>query len=203
MSLDHILLGMLRTPASGYDIKRDFSEGARHFWSAELSQIYRALNRLEERGWLKSRLEPPAKGPPRRVYQRTAEGRAELMRWLEGGPKMGTERFAYIAQLCFMHEVDDLEASSDFILELRARLTAFLALLQQAESDAAGTDGTRLETLHAEDFHVYLAVRMGMRSLQAKVDWCDEALEQIERRRRPRPVADKEARGQTEAWRSG
>ena len=203
MSLEHILLGMLGKPASGYDIKRDFSEGARHFWSAELSQIYRALKKLEERRLLRSWLEPPAKGPTRRVYQRTTEGRAELMRWLEGGPKMGTERFAYIAQLCFMHEVDDLETTGDFILELRSRLTTFLALLQQAESDAAGADGTRLETLDAGDFHVYLAVRMGVRSLQAKVDWCDEALERIERRQRPRPVAAEDATRQTEALGSG
>ena len=203
MSLEHILLGMLAKPATGYDIKRDFSEGARHFWSAELSQIYRALKKLEERRLLRSWLEPPAKGPTRRVYQRTTEGRTELMRWLEGGPKMGTERFAYIAQLCFMHEVDDLETTGDFILELRSRLTTFLALLQQAESDAAGADGARLETLDAEDFHVYLAVRMGVRSLQAKVDWCDEALERIERRQRPRPVAAEDATRQTEALGSG
>lgn len=189
MSLDHILLGMLRTPASGYDIKRGFSEGARHFWSAELSQIYPALKALEKRGWLTSRLEPPARGPRRRVYRRTPQGRAELIRWLGEGPQMGTERFAYLGQLCFMHELDDLQATGDFMLELRSRLGAFLALLQQAESDLAGTDGARLDTLNAEDFHVYLAVRMGVRSLRAKVDWCDEALEQIERRRRPRAVA--------------
>ena len=102
---------------------------------------------------------------------------------------MGTERFAYVAQLCFMHELDDLEATSDFMLELRSRLGGFLALLQQAESETAGTDGARLDALNAEDFHVYLAVRMGVRSLRSKVDWCDEALEHIERRRRPRAAA--------------
>ena len=189
MSLDHILLGMLGTPSSGYDIKRGFSEGARHFWSAELSQIYPALKALEKRGWLESRLEPPAKGPPRRVYRRTTQGRAELIRWLGEGPQMGAERFAYLGQLCFMHELDDLQATGDFMLELRSRLGAFLALLQQAESDLAGTDGARLDTLNAEDFHVYLAVRMGVRSLRAKVDWCDEALEHIEYRQRPRAAA--------------
>ena len=41
MSLDHILLGLLREPATGYDLGNAFSENVRHFWSAELSQIYR------------------------------------------------------------------------------------------------------------------------------------------------------------------
>ena len=102
---------------------------------------------------------------------------------------MGTERFAYIAQLCFMHELDDLEGTSDFMLELRSRLGGFLALLRQAELDIAGPDGARVDILNAEDFHVHLAVRMGVRSLEAKVRWCDEALEQIEQRRQPRAAA--------------
>ena len=50
MSLDHILLGLLREPATGYDLGNAFSENVRHFWSAELSQIYPALKRLEQRG---------------------------------------------------------------------------------------------------------------------------------------------------------
>ena len=189
MSLDHILLGMLGAPASGYDVKRGFSEGSRHFWSAELSQIYPALKKLEERGWLESRLEPPARGPRRRVYHRTAEGRTELIRWLTSGPQMGTQRFAYVAQLFFMHELDDLEATSDFMLELRSRLGEFLALLQQAELDIAGPDCARLDDSSGEDFHAYLAVRMGVRSLRSRIDWCDEVLAHIERRRRPHAVA--------------
>ena len=203
MSLDHILLGMLGTPASGYDIKRGFSEGTRHFWSAELSQIYPALKKLEERGWLESRLEPPARGPRRRVYHRTDEGRAELIRWLTAGPQMGTQRFAYVAQLCFMHELDDLEATSDFMLELRSRLGEFLALLQQAELEIAGADGVQVDTLSGEDFHVYLAVRMGVRSLRSRVDWCDEALERIERRRRPRAAVTGEATRERKEIRRG
>lgn len=203
MSLDHILLGMLDTPASGYDIKRGFSEGSRHFWSAELSQIYPALKKLEERGWLESRLEPPARGPRRRVYHRTDEGRAELIRWLTAGPQMGTQRFAYVAQLCFMHELDDLEATSDFMLELRSRLGEFLALLQQAELELAGADGAHVDTLSGEDFHVYLAVRMGVRSLRSRVDWCDEVLERIERRRRPRAAVTGEATRERKELRRG
>ena len=37
MSLEHILLGLLREPASGYDLKAIFDERIQHFWAAELS----------------------------------------------------------------------------------------------------------------------------------------------------------------------
>ena len=203
MSLEHILLGMLHEPASGYDIKSDFSQGTRHFWSAELSQIYPTLKKLENRGWLRSRIEPPVKGPPRRVYHRTAEGRGELIEWLKAGPQMGTERFAYVAQLCFMHELEDLEATTDFMLDLRSRLGEFLALLLQAESEFAGNDTGELDNLNSEDFHVFLAVRMGIHSLRAKVQWCEEALGRIELRRQPKDVKHPEPKRRPKEVRSG
>jgi PadR family transcriptional regulator AphA len=55
MSLDPILLGLLREPASGYDLKALLDHGIGHFWAAELSQIYPTLKRLEKDGFLTSR----------------------------------------------------------------------------------------------------------------------------------------------------
>src|ERR1700740_1459020 len=52
VSLEHILLGLLRQPASGYDLKAVLDHGIGHFWGAELSQIYPSLRRLEKRGLL-------------------------------------------------------------------------------------------------------------------------------------------------------
>ncbi len=188
MSLEHILLGMLHDPSSGYDIKTAFSEGARHFWSAELSQIYPTLKKLEKRGWLKSRTEPSSKGPPRRVYRRNAAGRRELLHWIGAGPQMGTERFAYVAQLCFMHELDNLEATTEFMLELRGKLSDFLTMLLGVESELTGRGQAAIDSLSAEDFHVHLALRMGIHSMRAKVRWCDEALTRIKQRQQPRAV---------------
>src|SRR5688572_7542021 len=114
MSLEHILLGMLPRPASGYDLRRSFTTGTKFFWSAELSQLYPALERMEKRGWLRSRKLPPDKGPPRRVYERTSEGKKELLRWLATGPHLDTQRLAYVGQLLFLHEADDPSQTLDF-----------------------------------------------------------------------------------------
>ena len=94
MSLEHILLGLLREPATGYDLKNAFSENVRHFWSAELSQIYPTLKRLEQRRMLRSRVEPSPKGPNRRVYTLTGEGRTELLQLAASRPggRHGTVR---------------------------------------------------------------------------------------------------------------
>ena len=130
MSLDHILLGMLRQPSTGYDIKNRFKNDIRVFWSAELSQIYPTLKRLEKNGWLRSRTEPSPKGPARRVYRPTAAGRAELTRWLRSGPILGSERFAYLAQLFFMDALGNVEETRGFLLKLRESLRHWLAIFK-------------------------------------------------------------------------
>lgn len=180
MSLEHILLGMLQSAASGYDLRQEFEIGAKHFWSAELSQIYPTLKRMESRGWLESRLEASPKGPDRRVYERTKAGKGVLHEWLRSGPVVGNDRLAYVGQLIFMSELNDLETTLEFIHQLREEFDAVLALLSNASEGLAAA--AKKGELDAKDFHDALSVRMGVGSLQAKVDWCDEAIKEIKKR---------------------
>lgn len=176
MSLPHILLGMLEEPASGYDLKKRFEEGARHFWSAELAQIYPTLQRLEERGLVTSRTVASGRGPDRRVYRRLARGRRELLAWLQGEPRVATERFAYLAQLFFLGALGDLGETERFLRELKRKLAARLEALRAIEAAwAAGTPGFP-DALDDAGFHAHMTLRMGLRSLAEKVAWCDECL---------------------------
>ncbi len=98
MSLEHIVLGMLNPPKSGYDLRAEFAAGMKYIWSAELSQIYPLLKRMEQSGLIRSESVRSDKGPPRLVYSRTAKGMKALEQWLLQEPILGTERFAYLAQ---------------------------------------------------------------------------------------------------------
>ena len=180
MSLEHILLGMLQKACSGYDLRQEFEQGAKHFWSAELSQIYPTLKRMESRGLLESRLEASPKGPDRRVYERTRAGTEVLHEWLRSGPVVGNDRLAYIGQLIFMGELKDLDTTLEFTQQLREEFAAVLDLLSNALSEY--NNQKKLCALPLEDFHSVLSVRMGVASLQAKVDWCDESIATIEKR---------------------
>ena len=182
MSLDHILLGLLRDPATGYDLKNAFSESVRHFWSAELSQIYPTLKRLEQRRMLRSRVEPSPKGPNRKVYSLTEEGRTELLYWLRSGPAVGTERFAYLAQLYFMDALGDLHETRAFMTVLRDHLSRWLAQLQAVEREVVATHGDAPERYGDAGFHRFAALRMGIHSIGSKMAWCDETLAAIDRR---------------------
>ena len=182
MSLDHILLGLLREPATGYDLKNVFSETVRHFWSARLSQIYPTLKRLEQQQMLRSRREPSPRGPDRKVYTVTEKGRAELLTWLHGEPAVGTERFAYLAQLYFMDAVGDINQTRAFMSALHDHHAGWLAQLQAVEQDIVTTYGDAPEHYDDAGFHHFAALRMGIHSLKAKVAWCDETLAAIDRR---------------------
>lgn len=182
MSLDHILLGLLRDPSSGYDLKAVFDERISHFWSAEFGQIYPTLNRLEARGLLRSWVEPSQKGPNRRVYSLTAGGREELLHWLGGGPAVGAERFTYLAQLYFMDALGDLRETRDFMTALKHRLRAWLGRLEAIEAGVTADRGNAPERYNDAGFHRFATLRMGIHSIGAKVKWCDETLAAIDRR---------------------
>jgi len=174
VSLEHILLALLVEPSSGYDLKKRFDGGARFYWAAELSQIYPTLKRLEERGFLTSTRAPSEKGPRRRVYTRTESGRDEMLDWLRQGPVISGQRLAYLAQLEHLYEIGDLAVTRQFVEQLREHFATFHEFLTDFELDDTSDAG----------FHELLIMRHGLTMWAARVEWCDEALDLIDKRQK-------------------
>ena len=110
MALRHGLLGLIAArPATGYELAKRFEESLTHVWSAQLSQIYPELARLEATGAIRV----VETGPRRRkTYEITDAGLDELRGWLR-------------------------EAEPDRIRRNEAMLkTYFLWLLEPAEAEA-------------------------------------------------------------------
>lgn len=188
MSLDHLLLGLLAEPAAGYDLKRVFGMTLRHFWDAELSQIYPALARLERQGLLESTREPSSKGPARRVYRRTDAGTRALHEWLAGEPEpIPQPRLAFLGQLVFLHELRDLRRTRRFIEGVRAAFAARLEVLREVEAAFFHAAPGWPDDLSDEDFHSHLTVRHGLLRLESAVAWCDESLARIDARLASKP----------------
>lgn len=183
MSLKHILVGLCREPSSGYDLKALFDHAIRYFWSAELSQIYPTLHRLEASGMLEAEDSPSTRGPKRRLYRTTAAGRRMLQEWLKAGPAFRDERYVFAAQIFFLDELDDLDATADFIhlleTEFERRRDA-LAAVDGPDDQARAED---LGAMDSDEFHHYLTLRMGLRVVEARIAWCNEALHLITTRR--------------------
>ncbi|MDX1395320.1 MAG: PadR family transcriptional regulator [Gemmatimonadota bacterium] len=175
MSLDHILLGMLQTPAAGYDLGREFDESARMFWSAELSQIYQTLKRLERKDYLTSEEVPSDRGPNRKVYHRTDEGRRALEEWLREPPELGSQRLPYVAQFFYLGQLDDPEASRAFVERLREELIERLGVYAEIDRAIREECDDPFGASH-ESLHRYATLRAGIHVAEARVAWCDETL---------------------------
>lgn len=190
MALEEILLGLLREPASGYDLKRTFDDSVGHFWPASLSQIYPTLKRLEKRGLLDRRLEPSERGPERRVYSLTDEGRDALEEWLTSGPELATERFGYLAQLFLMDALGNEEQTLEFMRDLLDHLSSWRDELEGAQRQVDEL-GPWID-FPSDHFHHYASLRMGVLLLGAKVAWCEETIDRLQARLRARPRAPRD-----------
>lgn len=175
---------MLREPASGYDLKKEFNQSLQHFWRAELSQIYPQLQKLESEGLLKSAAGESAKGPPRRVYRRTEKGRKELIEWLADGPKVGEERIAYLAQVYFLENLGEPNKIIAFMEELRAYMSNWLVELRETELHWRTCDPRYPDALPDSDFYAQLTLAMGLTKVQANLEWCEASLARIRARSR-------------------
>lgn len=73
-----ILGAVAERPLHGYGIVKAIREGSGGALKAGEGQLYPFLHRMEERGWLAADWEPQVGKPPRKVYEITDKGRAEL-----------------------------------------------------------------------------------------------------------------------------
>ena len=90
MSLEYAILGFLNyKPMTGYDLKKAFDDSVRHFWYADQSQIYRTLNRLNEKDWVSRDVIEQDTRPDRKEYSITDSGREALRQWLISKPNEG------------------------------------------------------------------------------------------------------------------
>ena len=169
MSLRHALLGLLaERPASGYELTKQFELSLANVWSASHSQIYPELQRMAERGWVVAGDEG-ARG--RRDYVITAEGRAELHRWLTGDRPDRSNRNEAMLRVFFLWTLDNQEA------------VTFL----EREADAYRDGLTALERLDAvvpwsasgSDQMGRVALEQGLRWSTMMADWASWASEQL------------------------
>ncbi|MFZ3215406.1 MAG: PadR family transcriptional regulator [Candidatus Acidiferrales bacterium] len=184
MSLEQILLGLLREPASGYDLKGILDHGVGHFWAAELSQVYPSLKRMEKKGLLRSRRAASKRGPGRIVYEITASGRKELGAWLRSEPQFEDMRHTFLAQIYLMDELGDLAHTLRFLEQLHTRWAGRLEAMKNKEKEWSQGDPGFPDGLSLAAFHQHLTLRMGEHAHQGWLTWCEESMRRVRARMR-------------------
>jgi len=84
MSAKHALLGLLADgPGHGYELRKRLQEKLGPAWEINSGQLYQALSRLEEEGFVYPVDESAAPGDRKRVVALSDAGAAELESWFE------------------------------------------------------------------------------------------------------------------------
>jgi PadR family transcriptional regulator, regulatory protein AphA len=110
MSLPHLILGVLKDHAiSGYDLNKIFGQTAGNFWQTDQSQIYRALHKMLDEGWVEVEEIIQSDNPNKKIYHITDVGHAELHRWLMTPMEYQPTREAWLGQLFYGGELTTAE----------------------------------------------------------------------------------------------
>lgn len=180
MSLPHALLGLLNyKPATGYDLKTAFKQSIHFFWDAALPHIYRTLKQMEGQGWITAEIEHQEGKPSRKVYQVTEDGRQELSRWLAEPLDQPEPRLPLLVKVFFGNQMEP-EQFREHLKQWRSfhqdRLEKMEAEVPPViEKYALGSGGRR------EAYYWGLTFDFGRRHAQMVMEWCDQALKDLEK----------------------
>lgn len=190
MALDHILLGILRTPAPGYQIGQLVDQNFSHFWATDLPQIYRTLNRMEKDGLLAVQEEPSNRGPARKVYSLTPAGANALRDWLTTAPTLTTERIGFLAQTFFLGALEDDRQALEFMHRLRRELDQELHILHGVAKGWAAGDPSYPDCTNRDDFYAQLTLDLGIHKLTTTAAWVSRCIRRIEDRIKEAPYGN-------------
>lgn len=178
MALHHTLLGLLSyKPMTGYKIKQIFESSIIHFWNAHMSQIYRELSHMEEKGWVTYQIEPQEGKPDKKIYSITQEGTEVFIQWLREFPDNPEEnvRSEFLARIFFASHIN----LSDIAYELKRFMRK-----QQAQFDAYKEceEHIREHQKNGDNAALFwhMTLRRGVKSTEAAIEWAQECLQLVE-----------------------
>lgn len=185
MSLKHALLGVLDArPMSGYELKQFFDSSTGWMWSAQHSQIYPLLGKLERAGLIAGQEQVRGEHLRRVVYEITDEGVTELRRWAGTAHPLQEERDPFLLQATFFDLVSDEEAIS--ILEVYAQHQRRVEQESDEHSSALAAGRTplireRLEGRPTPDSERITALKARAfagkaRVARARAEWAEECI---------------------------
>lgn len=168
--LPFAILGFLSwRPHTGYDLKKLIAASEILPWSGNNNQIYTTLVDLHRRNLVTCEVQPQQSLPARKLYSITAEGRAELRRWLTAEPELPHVRNPFLIRLAWADQLSGAEFESlvaRYAEEVRLKLRM---LREMARRDPAGPDRTGRER-----YLWRMTWENRIRCFQAESDWIDE-----------------------------
>ena len=182
MALEHAILVSLSERAStGYDLARRFDKSIGQFWTATHQQVYKVLARMEDAGWVTVTQRVIQDGrADKKVYEVTPAGRAELAEWIMQPTDLDVGRSDLAVKIrgASHGNANALVAEVQRHRALRQeRLEYYLENEKREFPDPGALKGRRL--------HQWLVLRGGITLERGLIDWYDDVISALQRRKAP------------------
>ena len=179
-TLGYALLGALaREPLSGYDLARQMKVPVGFFWSAQRSQIYPELARLEKQRLVTHQRIEQQDRPDKKVYSITEAGLAALKQWVTK-PAETPPRSEFILKAYSLWLADPEQALA-FLRERERRHAEQLAAYEEARARLEREAGAELERIDSPQFASYAVLQAGIEYARWSANWCRWVAERFER----------------------
>jgi DNA-binding PadR family transcriptional regulator len=164
-------------PGSGYELAHRFDRSIGYFWAATHQQIYRTLRTMGDDGWVHVDVVAQRGKPDKKVYGVTADGRAELARWIAEpltgrGSSVTDSRTRDLAVKIRGAAYGDPDAVRAQVAALRGEraqlLDTYLGFEKRQFPDPSALEGPAM--------HQYLVLRGGLLAEEGSLRWLDEVL---------------------------
>ena len=187
--LRHGILGLLNYgDKTGYEIMTVFRDSLKHFWTAQTSQIYRELQRMEKDGWISRRPVSQTGKPDKKVYSITAAGREELLRWLREDNLPNGVRNPFLMKTFFMGELPAEENLAFFRAFREASVFP-----DDGKQASAKAELYRQAVKHPEKaIYWKLTIEFGRRYEKMQREWCEYCIRELEELQRRKGAAAQE-----------
>jgi len=176
--LGYALLGLLQQePRSGYDLRKIFANSPMGTFSDSPGAIYPALQRLEKRGLVRSRVHESSGLRRRRLFRPTSSGKRAFKTW-QTKPIIANDVIHRVDELMlrfsFMDESAGAVHAARFLKGLAKEVAAYIPSLRQFLK----VQGARMPLSGR------LALESGIRSYETLLGWTKSALRIYARRKK-------------------
>ena len=176
MSLSYAILATLAAQAcSGYELAKRFDGSVGYFWSASHQQIYRELNRLEEKQWISGEVIPQTGRPDKKCYRLTELGKTQMAAWITQPSKSSRTKEEILVKLFAGHLVQP-HVLIEELYRYQQDHVQQLQLYEQIEQQHFASPKALSWSAKCQ----YLTLRQGIRHEIDVIGWCKEAVALLE-----------------------
>lgn len=176
--LKHGILGLLNYQAmTGYEIMEVFRDSLHYFWDAKTSQIYRELQGLEQKEWVGKTVVPQSGKPDKNVYSITAEGRAELLRWLADAD-LGLRMKTPVLMKVFFLGARSAGENIGYFERIKEQCERFLASMEPIPQSIEAYG--ELIGQKEQERYWQMTVEYGRRMMRMQIEWAQDCIRRLE-----------------------